>query len=175
MGRTRGYYPKLRQILLYPGAFVVDRPAPLPGGVQLEQRRALAGESWSQGQVILSWQDVLQGSLDPLDGRNVVVHEFAHQLDQVKGQANGAPPLTDRFAQKRWTQVMQAEFDQLRQTLAQGGSSLLDPYAASEPAEFFAVASEHFFEQGALLAQQHPRPYRELAGFYGVDSAAWAA
>jgi Mlc titration factor MtfA (ptsG expression regulator) len=175
LGRTRGYYPKLRQVLLYPGAFVVDRPAPLPGGVQLEQRRALAGESWSQGQVILSWQDVLQGALDPLDGRNVVVHEFAHQLDQVKGQANGAPPLADRFAQKRWSQVMQAEFDGLRQTLAQGGSSLLDPYAASEPAEFFAVASEHFFEQGALLAQQHPRLYRELAGFYGVDSAGWAA
>lgn len=173
LGRTRGYYPGLRQVLLYPGAFVVDRPAPLPGGVQQEQRRALAGESWSEGQVILSWDDVLQGARDPRDGRNVVIHEFAHQLDQVKGVANGAPPLGDRVAQRRWSAVMQAEFERLRSQLAQGGASLLDPYAASEPAEFFAVASEHYFEQGDRLAAAHPALYRELAGFYGVDTAGW--
>lgn len=173
LGRTRGYYPKLGQVLLYPGAFIVERAAPLPGGVQQEQRRALAGESWSQGQVILSWQDVLDGAADARDGRNVVVHEFAHQLDQLKGQANGAPPLADRLAQRRWSRVMQTEFERLRQTLAEGRRSLLDPYAASEPAEFFAVASEHYFEQGAQLAQQHPQLYRELAGFYGVNTAAW--
>ncbi len=174
LGRTRGYYPKLRQILLYPGAFMVDRPAPLPGGVQLEQRRALAGESWSQGQVILSWADVLAGAADPGDGRNVVVHEFAHQLDQVKGQANGAPPQADLPTQRRWSRVMQAEFDALRQALAEGRPTLLDPYGASEPAEFFAVASEHYFEQGAELAARHPRLYRELALFYGLDTAAWS-
>ncbi|MFN4116287.1 MAG: zinc-dependent peptidase [Inhella sp.] len=173
LGRTRGYYPKLAQVLLYPGAFMVERAAPLPGGVQQEQRRALAGESWSLGQVILSWQDVLDGAADARDGRNLVVHEFAHQLDQLTGQANGAPPLADRLAQRRWSRVMQTEFEHLRQTLAEGRRSLLDPYAASEPAEFFAVASEHYFEQGALLAQRHPQLYRELAGFYGVNTAAW--
>jgi Mlc titration factor MtfA (ptsG expression regulator) len=173
LGRTRDYYPKLSQVLLYPGAFVVDRPAPLPGGVQLEQRRALAGESWTQGQVILSWQDVLRGAADADDGQNVVVHEFAHQLDQVKGFANGAPPLPGREDYARWSAVMQAEYEALGARVSRGESGLLNAYGATDPAEFFAVASEHFFEQGALLRAAHPVLYRELAGYYGVDSAAW--
>lgn len=173
LGRTRDYYPKLSQVLLYPGAFVVDRPAPLPGGVQQEQRRALAGESWSQGQVILSWADVLAGAADPRDGQNVVVHEFAHQLDQVKGFANGAPPLPDADAYRRWSQVMQDEYLALQQRCAIGEPGLLNAYGATDPAEFFAVASECFFEQGAQLSQQHPRLYAELAAFYGVQSRHW--
>lgn len=173
LGATRGYYPNLRQVLLYPGAFVVDRPFNAPGGVVQEQRRALAGESWSQGQVLLSWQDVLQGGAIPDDGRNVVVHEFAHQLDQVKGQANGAPPLDRDLDPQRWTAVMQAEFHQLRAELAQGWPTLLDPYGATDPAEFFAVASEVFFEQGAQLAARHPALYAELAAYYRLDPSGW--
>jgi MtfA peptidase len=174
LGHTRGYYPKLTQVLLYPGAVVVDRPFNAAGGVVQDQRRALLGESWSEGQVILSWADVVHGAALPADGRNVVVHEFAHQLDQVKGQANGAPPLPTRGDRQRWSRVMQAEFDALRQRLAEGEpDGLLDPYAATEPAEFFAVASEVFFERGAELAAQHPALFAELAGFYRVDSAAW--
>lgn len=174
LGHTRGYYPKLSQVLLYPGAFVVNRPFNAPGGVVQDQRRALLGESWGEGQVILSWADVVHGAAVPNDGRNVVVHEFAHQLDQVKGAANGAPPLPTGADRERWSRVMQAEYDALRQRLSWGEpAGLLDPYAATDPAEFFAVASEVFFEQGAELAVQHPALYAELARYYRVDSAAW--
>jgi Mlc titration factor MtfA (ptsG expression regulator) len=172
LGHTRDYYPNLRQVLLYPGAFVVDRPA-LNGQVQMEQRRVLAGESWVQGQVLLSWDEVRAGAAVADDGRNVVIHEFAHQLDQVKGFANGAPPLPGREVYEQWSRVLQAEFDALQARVARGESSLLDPYGATDPAEFFAVVSEVFFEQGALLAAQHPALYQQLKGFYGVETAAW--
>ncbi len=173
LGATRGYYPNLSQILLYPGAFVVDRPVNTPDGVQQDQRRALSGESWTQGQVILSWQDVLAGAQDGSDGNNVVIHEFAHQLDQVKGFANGAPPLPDKASYARWSWVMQAEYDALHRRLAQGEPGLLNPYGATDPAEFFAVTSEVFFEQGRELAAQHPLLYRTLADYYRVETAAW--
>lgn len=172
LGRARGFYPELRQVLLYPGAFVVDRPVNV-AGVQMEQRRALAGESWAQGQVLLAWDHVLRDAAAPDDGRNVVVHEFAHQLDQAKGHANGAPLLARREDYARWSTVMQAEFDALRTRTAMGEPGLLDPYGATDPAEFFAVASEVFFERGAEMAAWHPALYVELKRYYGVNPAAW--
>ncbi len=172
LGHTRDYYPNLRQVLLYPGAFVVDRPV-ATGQVQMEQRRVLAGESWVQGQVLLAWDEVRVGAAVPDDGRNVVIHEFAHQLDQVKGHANGAPPLPGREVYAQWSQVLQAEFDALSARVARGEPSLLNAYGATDPAEFFAVASEVFFEQGAQMAAQHAALYQQLKGFYGVETAAW--
>jgi len=173
LGAPRGYYPQLKQVLLYPGAFVVDRPAPGPGGVQMEQRRALAGESWVQGQVLLSWQDVLKGGDDPADGNNVVIHEFAHQLDQAKGFANGAPALRSRAEYQRWSAVMQYEFDALRERTARAEPGLLDPYGATDPAEFFAVASEVFFERAAELAHAHPSLYQQLSRYYRLNPLSW--
>ncbi len=173
LGARRGYYPALKQILLYPGAFVVDRPVSEPGGVLREQRRALAGESWVQGQVLLSWRDVLAGAADPSDGHNVVIHEFAHQLDQAKGHANGAPVLTSTLAYRRWSTVMQNEFDALRRRLALGEDSLIDAYGATDPAEFFAVCSELFFERPLDLARQHPALYSELSAYYRLNPMAW--
>ena len=93
LNRRPSYYPSLRQILVYPGAFFVDRLHADAAGVLQDQRRLLSGESWSQGQVILSWTDALEGAAVDDDGRNVVIHEFAHQLDQETGHANGAPRL----------------------------------------------------------------------------------
>lgn len=176
LGARRGYYPQLKQILLYPGAFVVDRLHQAPGlaEVQMEQRRALAGESWVQGQVLLSWQDVLAGAMDPSDGRNVVIHEFAHQLDQAKGYANGAPLLGSTAAYRRWSRVMQNEFDALRQRLAWGEQDgLIDAYGATDPAEFFAVTSELFFERPGELAQAHPALYGQLSSFYKLNPLSW--
>ena len=173
LGTARGFYPELKQVLVYPGAFVVDRPAPGPGGVQMDQRRALAGESWVQGQVLLSWHDVIAGAADPADGHNVVIHEFAHQLDQAKGFANGAPPLKDKASYRAWSLVMQREYDALRQRAAIGEPGLLDPYGATDPAEFFAVASEVFFERGAEMAWQHPALYEQLKRYYRVDPVSW--
>lgn len=173
LGARRGYYPALKQILLYPGAFVVDRPHASPGGVQSEQRRALAGESWVQGQVLLSWQDVEQGAADPDDGHNVVIHEFAHQLDQAKGHANGAPILASKAAYTRWSRVMQAEFDALQRRVGQGEDGVIDAYGATDPAEFFAVTSELFFERPLALAVAHPALYEQLSVYYRLQPLSW--
>lgn len=173
LGRHRGYYPKLHSVLVYPGPFIVDRVRP-QGPLQMQQRQVLSGESWGEGQVVLSWDDVLRDAAQPEAGHNVVVHEFAHQLDQVKGFANGAPLLGAAARQARWARVMQHSFDTLRQRLALGEPDPLGDYAASEPAEFFAVASERFFSQPLALAQAHPALYGELRRFYEVDPLAWA-
>ena len=169
----RQLFPKLRQILLYPGAFLVDRVRPDGTGVLHDRRDALAGESWQQGQVILSWQDVQDGAAMADDGRNVVIHEFAHQLDQERGPASGAPFLGRRERYRRWAAVFSAEFQRLHQQLAQGEPTLFGAYAATEPAEFFAVVSEVFFERPAEFAAGHPALYAELASYYSVDPLAW--
>ena len=173
LNRGAGYFDNLRQVLVYPGAFIVNRTEPGEGGVMHETRRALAGESWQQGQVLLSWDDVLAGAATPDDGHNVVIHEFAHQLDQERGRANGAPWLGRREGYARWAAVLQREFNALQQRLAQGLDGVIDPYAATNPAEFFAVVSEHFFEQPAALASAHPALYAEFARLYRTDPLAW--
>jgi Mlc titration factor MtfA (ptsG expression regulator) len=176
LGRRTALFSQLRQVLVYPGAFVVDRVASEAGGVIRDERRALAGESWQQGQVILSWDDVQRGAADPGDGQNVVIHEFAHQLDQENGAANGAPWLGGPDGARRrarWAAVMADEYQRLQQRLADGAPGLIDPYGATSPAEFFAVASELFFERPLALAEGHPRLYAELAGYYRVQPLSW--
>jgi hypothetical protein len=197
LGRDGALFPELRQILVYPGAFVVDRVNPAPGGVLREERRALAGESWSQGQVILSWQDVLDGARVVDDGHNVVLHEFAHQLDQESGSANGAPRLGSRAAHARWADVMSREFAALQARIraraaarwraeAEGSwagpsaaapppapADLISDYGAINEAEFFAVVTEVFFEQAAALAARHPALFALLRDYYAVDPRQW--
>ena len=200
LNRTGPLFPGLRQILVYPGAFVVDRIHAAPGGVLREERRALAGESWQQGQVILSWQDVLDGARVPDDGHNVVLHEFAHQLDQETGGANGAPQLVSRAAHARWAEVMRREFAGLQARLrareaarerAQAGWSwfgaspeaapapppddLISDYGATNEAEFFAVVTEVFFGQPHALAARHPELFALLRDYYAVDPREWHA
>lgn len=173
LGGQIGYFPGLRQVLVYPGAFVVERSASDELGLTHQTRRALVGESWQQGQVLLSWDDVVAGAADPADGHNVVIHEFAHQLDQERGRANGAPWLGRRERYAGWAAVLGAEYAALRAAVERGEAGVIDAYAASEPAEFFAVVSEHFFEQPAALEAGHPALYREFARYYGVDPRAW--
>ncbi len=172
--RQAGYFTRLRQILVYPGAFVVERSQPDELGLTHETRRALAGESWEQGQILLSWDDVLAGAADPHDGHNVVIHEFAHQLDQERGRANGAPWLGRREGYASWARVLGAEFAALQMQLARGETPpVIAPYAATSPAEFFAVVSEHFFEQPGALAAAHPALYAEFTRCYRTDPLAW--
>jgi hypothetical protein len=168
-----GGFRNLRQILLYPNAFIVNRVATASGGVLRDERQVLAGESWSQGQVVLSWEDVQAGAAVPDDGRNVVVHEFAHQLDQENGPANGAPSLSAGQQGKRWSAVLAEAFTRLRALARDGEASLLSHYGATDPAEFFAVASEVFFEQPGELAAQYPALYAELSAFYRVNPLSW--
>lgn len=174
LGRGDGGFAGLSQVLVYPGAFVVDRTRAQGDGTQREERQVLAGESWQQGQVVLSWSDVLAGAADPHDGRNVVIHEFAHQLDQETGAANGAPWQPGASHRASWARVMGAEFQALQLRLAAGdGAGLIEPYAATNAAEFFAVTSELFFEKPLELQQGHATLYAELRQYYGVDPLAW--
>jgi Mlc titration factor MtfA (ptsG expression regulator) len=180
LNRPATYFPNLRQILVYPGPFVVNRVRAESSGVLQELRQVLSGESWSQGQVILSWEDVLDGAADPTDGRNVVVHEFAHQLDQETGQANGAPQLGSRADRSRWLEIFTSEYALLQQRTeparadaAVPDDSLFSDYGASSPAEFFAVASEVFFERPQRMSLEHATLYQELRRFYCVDPLSW--
>ena len=173
LNRPGTYYPGLRQILVYPGSFVVQRVETDFAGVTHHEPRALSGESWSEGQVILSWHDTLEGAANPSDGQNVTIHEFAHQLDQEKGVANGAPILGRREHYARWSQVLGAEFSALQQRANQGTASLFSDYGATNPAEFFAVISEVFFEQPQRMADEHPALYRELSQFYQLNPLSW--
>ena len=123
--------------------------------------------------MILSWQDALEGAAIVDDGRNVVIHEFAHQLDQEKGYANGAPNLGRQEHYQRWAQVLGTEFNELQAQVDDEQPSLFGAYAATNPAEFFAVASEVFFEQPRRMAEEHPALYIELSRYYRLDPQSW--
>jgi Mlc titration factor MtfA (ptsG expression regulator) len=173
LNRPTDYYPKLRQILVYPGAFFVDRAHTDHAGIQREHRRVLSGESWTQGQVILSWHDTVEGAAVVNDAQNVVIHEFAHQLDSEKGYTSGAPMLGGKQRYERWSRVMSQAYAQLQHDAAHGLPTLINTYGASDPAEFFAVLSETFFEQPGELAAHHPDIYKELCDFYRINPLSW--
>ncbi len=168
-----GSFGNLRQVLVYPGHFVVPRSEVGAGGVVHEGRDVLAGQSWQRGQVIVAWDAVLDGAADPHDGANVVMHEFAHQLDQDTGAANGAPYVGRGALQRDWARVMNHEFDLLLARLARAEPGLIGPYAATSPAEFFAVATELFFERPAALAAERPELYEQLRRCYRLDPTSW--
>ena len=174
LNRRTDYFADLREILVYPAAFAVERAHTDGHGLVQEGRQVMSGESWGRGQVVLSWEDVVAGASTPDDGRNVVLHEFAHQLDQETGYANGAPRLLDRLHYARWARVLGEEYALLRQQALSGATpTVLSTYGATEPAEFFACATEVFFEQPHALAAAHPKLYEEFAGFYRVDPLSW--
>jgi len=168
-----GSFGNVREVLVYPGHFVVPRSAAGAGGIVHEARDVLAGQSWQRGQVILAWDAVLDGAADPHDGANVVMHEFAHQLDQDTGAANGAPYVGRGALQQDWARVMNHEFDALRARAARAEPSLIGPYAATSPAEFFAVTTELFFERPEALAAERPGLYEQLKHCYRLDPASW--
>lgn len=176
LNRPADYFRNVHQILMYPGAFVVNRTVTHDSGVLQERRQALAGESWTKGQVILSWQDCLEGAALADDGRNVVIHEFAHQLDQEDGKATGAPrPAWGNHAYnaQRWQKVMSQGFARLQEEARSGVQGLINHYGAQDPAEYFAVVTEVFFEQGGALAAHEPEVYAELKAYFRLDPAAW--
>lgn len=172
--RDTDYYPECASILVYPDAYVAPVQEQGPDGVVHEGASARLGESWVRGVVVLSWDDVLAGARDVHDGHNVVLHEFAHQLDQEDGTGDGAPPLPRRSMYVAWARVLSAEYAALRADAAAGRPSVLDHYGATNPAEFFAVASECFFETPRALRTKHPALYEELRQFYGQDPVAFA-
>ncbi len=171
--RPTRIFDTLTDILVYPDEFIADRDEEDEDGVVHRSRRAMAGESWMDSQVVLSWADVMAGAQEADDGYNVVIHEFAHQLDHQTGFANGSPVLASGHDPRAWATVLGHEFEQLRNRVARGEPTLIDEYGAQDPVEFFAVASESFFEQPRRLVAEHPALYGELSRFYCVDPAAW--
>ncbi len=170
--RETDYYPLLVTILVYPHTFVVPRYREGPAGQVLEGSETLVGESWRYGNVVLAWDEVRRSAFDPHDGHNVVFHEFAHQLDEEDGSSNGAPILPQRTLYGAWSRILGKEYAQLVNDAEEGRVSFLDQYGATNPAEFFAVATEAFFESPVSLRAKHPQLYSELMAYYQQDPAA---
>jgi MtfA peptidase len=170
--RDTDVYPKLITILVYPSAYISNMPRHSPQGIVTEGPQGRLGEAWTAGVVVLSWDDVKQGASDVRDGHNVVFHEFAHQLDTEDGSADGSPVLPRRNLYSAWARVLGEEYEELRKAAETGKKSVLDTYGATEPAEFFAVATEAFFEKPIQLKKKHPELYEELKIYYGQDPEA---
>lgn len=173
LNRDIDIYPSLTHILVYPGSFIVPRQQHNDDGTVMMSHQALSGESWSDGRVILAWDQIVGNDHVESLGQDVVLHEFAHQLDSENGRTNGAPDLPSAKAYQRWSAVMQTEFEKLHEDLAQGLPTVLDPYGATNPAEFFAVATEAFYKKSRLLAQAHPALFAQLRQYYKVDPREW--
>jgi Mlc titration factor MtfA (ptsG expression regulator) len=172
--RQSDYYPGVSSILVYPSTYLVPGARRLPGGIVTEGPEARLGESWERGVVVLAWDSVLSGAADLHDGHNVVFHEFAHQLDQEGGRGDGAPVLANRSLYAAWARVLGHDFDQLVRDTAHHHRNLIDKYGATNPAEFFAVVTEVFFEKSRQLRSTHPELYGQLQSFYHQDPAASA-
>ncbi len=172
LGRETELYPMLRSVLVYPHAYSANVTAKQPDGTVVEGRQGRLGESWMQGYVVLSWEDVLRASWGTHDGRNVAYHEFAHQLDNESGAPEGAPLLPQGAMYAEWARIFGAEYQALCDSVEHGLPTLLDPYGAVSPAEFFAVATEFFFERPVELQSQHRELYDQLKKFYCQDPAA---
>lgn len=173
LNRPSHEYQDLSTILVYPSGFVVSHDHHDDAGIVSERVDYLAGESWENGKVILAWDSVEHGIRNFSDGTNVVLHEFAHQLDHESGVTNGAPLLYSKGAYRNWAEVFSAEFSQLQRASHDDRETLIDQYGASDPAEFFAVVTETFYERPHELAQQHEALFEELKSYYRVDPREW--
>jgi len=173
LGRPATYYPKLSAVLVYPTAYVVRDQTSTGGGMIVDVEQVRAGESWTRGEVVIASDQALAGAANIADGHDVVLHEFAHQLDQEDGSADGAPILATRSAYGPWARVLSIEFADLQERARRGRRSLLNKYGATNPAEFFAVATEAFFEKPRHLKRTKPDLYAQLAAYYRLDPAAW--
>ncbi len=166
------YFRRVQSILIYPSTFVI------PGGEWMdliEEGTPATGQAAYRGPVIVAWDAVLAEGRDPSSGRNVVIHEFAHQLDSLDGSFNGTPELASNEQEKQWQRVMSEEFEKVRRKVRAGHGTLLGGYAVKNETEFFSVASERFYTRPADLRRLHPELYQILSGFYGVNPIEWFA
>ena len=165
-----GLYDDLYSILIYPTPFIVPDTQRHSNGLVSEGTRVLSGQAWDSRRIILSWEDIEHASSL---GHNVVLHEFAHYLDMEDETMDGAPGLASPAAFQEWSTIFWEEYDRLRANLQVGIPSLIDPYGATAPAEFFAVVTETFFGQSHELELQHPLLYAQLRKYYRLDPARW--
>ncbi len=172
--REPAYYPTLRTILVYPSSYLAKHPH------DEKKKDHRLGESWQFGPVVLAWDSSRRGGKNAFDGHNVVMHEFAHQLDQMDGGADGAPTLGRGKERARrmqlyrsWALVFSRDFECLQKKAAKGKKTVIDHYGATNPAEFFATATEAFFEKPRQLKKKRPELYEELRAYYKQDPVAW--
>jgi len=169
LGFPDGSFDRVKTILVYPSGFRSPKGWTGPGGLVDLDHAGNLGEAWRQGPVILAWDSVLAGGRDANDGRNLVLHEFAHRLDFLDGFADGMPPLAGADHERRWREVMNEEYERLLAESQNGVPLVLDAYGATDHAEFFAVATEAFFETPVALKRRHPELYEILRDFYRQD------
>jgi Mlc titration factor MtfA (ptsG expression regulator) len=170
--RQTDYYPGLTSILVYPNAFVAPDVHHVVGDMVLEGDEVRLGESWHSGSVVLSWDDVRRGAANPRDAQNVVLHEFAHQLDSSAGRGDSTPVLKNQATFDAWARALGRDYERFQRAVQYRRPEVLDEYGATDPAEFFAVATESFFETPGDLRRAYPRLYEELKKFYQQDPAA---
>lgn len=170
--RQTDYYPGLSSIIVYPEEFLAPFREVDESGVVTEGIDQRSGESWWEGTLVLSWEDITAGGLDVHAGYNVVLHEFAHQLD-TEDQLTSSIPHAPGHEQPGWVQTLEQEYLRLQHDTAHGRTTVLDPYGAESPSEFFAVATECFFEKPRPLRERHPKLYEELVRYYRQDPASW--
>jgi hypothetical protein len=171
LNRKSDYFQGLRTILVYEEAFTVEGEETGDDGLVTEWDEVFSGESWGQGVVILAWEEVRLGFTNSCDGYNVVLHEFAHQLDEENPLAEGLPLLDEASDYQEWAEVSLRHFNRLRKDVRRNKKTVLDEYGAEDPAEFFAVATETFFERPIQLKKKRPELYRILCQFYRQDPA----
>lgn len=174
--RDTDYYPNLTSIIVYPADYVVTAPQHLGDGIWEEGDVHRAGETGQNlGALVLAWDDVRRGASLPADGRNVVLHEFAHQLDFEDRVTDGTPVLATRADYAAWARIMTREFNALRNADDHGEPTIIDKYGATNNAEFFAVITEAFFERPRALRARHPELYSALQRFYRQDPAEYSS
>jgi Mlc titration factor MtfA (ptsG expression regulator) len=175
LGLDHDLYRQVESILVYPSTVLAAPTKPSFFAVATalpDQAMPVLGQAFQRGPVILVWDHVRSGGIDPRDGRNVVYHEFAHKLDMLSGSADGVPPLADGETYDRWIEIFTREYEALQEAKRRRRKTFLDPYALTNGAEFFAVATEHFFEQAMKMQRDHTAMYDVLAAFYRQDTAA---
>ena len=167
------WYDTLRNVLIYPSTFSARR-ARHDGAIVHESDSSMAGESWSRGPIVLSWDHALRGGLDPDDGHNVVIHEFAHQLDSLTGNANGLPLLRKGQQFRDWEKAMLDAFQHHVESIEAARETVIDRYGATNHQEFFAEATVSFFEKPRALRRELPALYAQLSVLYDLDPAEWS-
>ena len=172
LNRKNNDFPFLKTILIYPHAFTARNYNKI-GNQYVNEPSTRSGESWTRGNVVLAWDYVKHGAINGKDGGNVVLHEFAHQLDQEDGAADGAPILEKASRYASWGRVLSKEFSELQEKIEKHQKTLMNSYGATNPAEFFAVATETFFEKAWQMKKKEPELYDELKNYYKLDPAEW--
>ncbi len=171
--RATDYFPALSSIIVYPGEYVAKLQDTDENGLVWEEDEERAGESWSHGSLVLSWRDIVEDRESAETDLNVVLHEFAHQLDAENGEMNGMPRIADPELRAQWSEAMLDAYEDFATQVDAGRNTALDPYGAEHPSEFFAVATETFFQQPRRLQAVYPRVYAVLVSYYRQDPRTW--